>query len=64
MVQSSERISLWWAVMGSRINAAGTEEEKETKEETVLPQRVERLRQISDCRENCWSAMDTTYCKA
>lgn len=28
MVQSSERISLWWAVMGSRVNAAGTEKEK------------------------------------
>lgn len=29
MVQSSERISLWWAVMGSRVNAAGTEEDNE-----------------------------------
>lgn len=28
MVQSSDRISLWWAVMGSRVNAAGTEVDK------------------------------------
>lgn len=42
MVQSSERISLWWAVMGSRVNAAGTVEDKkrETTLETVLAQRV------------------------
>lgn len=36
MVQSSERISLWWAVMGSRVNAAGTEENRKTSAETVM----------------------------
>lgn len=45
MVQSSERISLWWAVMGSRVNAAGPVEDKkrETTLETVLAQRVSIL---------------------
>ncbi len=32
MVQSSERISLWWAVMGSRVNAAGTEKDEKRDE--------------------------------
>lgn len=38
MVQSSERISLWWAVKGSRVNVVGTEEtrKRETLVETVL----------------------------
>lgn len=35
MVQSSERISLWWAVMGSRVKAAGTEERNEQVEVEV-----------------------------
>lgn len=35
MVQSSERISLWWAVMGSRVNAAGTESKRQTTGESA-----------------------------
>lgn len=41
MVQSSDRISLWWAVMGSRVNAAGTEVDKKREAEMQSQQMIQ-----------------------
>lgn len=55
MVQSSERINLWWAVMGSRVNAAGTEDESTTKEKIVLAKGVSIHVEILDSKDSYWS---------